>query len=127
MQQQYPSDDCPERRSFARQAKRAFELREIPVRGLKTWVSIQKPCCDGGYADEYPHVHYPLDGVTLVHYLEPGDKPAPLHIFEGDEVVEEIVPERGLTVFMPNALKHGVVNNHGTTDRIQLIATALPR
>lgn len=131
VQQQYPrgSSHVAEREAFADRATRAFLSKEIPVRWLKTWVSVQLPEAGDGWPHGYPHVHYPLDGTTLVHYLDPGDRPAPLVLFddEGLHEVDEIVPERGLTVFMSNALRHGVRKNHGTTDRVQLIATALPR
>lgn len=96
---------------------------------IKTWVSVQVPEDGDGYAHGYPHTHEPADGVTLVHYLDPGDVPAALEIFsaESDRVIEIIEPERGLTVFMANAVRHGVRKNRGTRDRVQLIATALPR
>lgn len=129
VQQQYPkgSPRQAERRAFADRATRAFLSRGIPVRWLKTWVSVQVPEIGNDWPHGYPHVHYPLNGTTLVHYLDPGDQPAPLVLFDdaGEHEVEEILPERGLTVLMPNARWHGVRKNHGTTDRVQLIATAL--
>ena len=119
------SGDDPSLRAFAEKASASFTRLNVPFSHIKTWVSVQVPVDGDGYDEGYPHFHYPLNGTTLVHYLDPGDKPAPLHIFEGDDVIEEIFPVRGLTVFMPNDLKHGVLKNHGTTDRIQMIATAL--
>lgn len=118
-------EDSPERLQFERRAREAFESLNFPVKTIKTWVSVQVPSQGDGYCDEYPHVHYPLDGMTLVHYLSPGNRPAPLHIIVDGEVVEEIFPEPGLTVFMPNDLEHGVLHNRGTTNRVQMIATAL--
>jgi len=118
-------EDSPQRLSFHNKAWESFEALGFPVKQVKTWVAIQMPSRGEGYCDEYPHVHYPLDGLTLVHYLEPGDKPAPLHIIEDGKVVEEIFPQRGLTVFMPNDLMHGVLHNYGEEPRIQMIATAL--
>lgn len=113
--------------SFRERAKKAFDDMNIPTKQIKTWISIQVPKQGEGYDVGYPHIHYPLDGTTLVHYLQPGDVPAPLDIFEDDEVIETIYPEQGMTVFMPNNLRHGVRLNKGKTNRIQMIATALRR
>lgn len=101
------------------EAREAF-AGKIGFRHVKTWVSIQRPEDGDGYTKGYPHVHYPLDAMTLVHYLQPGDNPAPLIIGE-----HRVIPEQGLTVFMMNSVEHGVLKNNGTTDRIQLIATAV--
>lgn len=110
---------------FRERARMAFEGKRIPVKHVKSFISLQIPKKGEGYDDNYPHVHYPLTATTLIHYLQPGDKPAPLDIFHEDEVVETIYPEQGLTVFVPNHVKHGVRINQGTIPRIQLIATAL--
>ena len=110
---------------FKERAERAFSEYGLTFSRVKTYISIQVPKDGTGYDDGYPHIHYPLDAITLVHYLQPGDVPAPLHIFDGETVIEEVYPEPGLTVFMPNDLKHGVLKNNGTINRIQLIATAL--
>lgn len=118
-------DETDESLAFKERSKKAFIDNNIPVKKVKTWVSIQVPKQGEGYDVNYPHIHYPLDATTLVHYLQPGDNPAPLHIIIDDEIVEEVYPEQGLTVFMPNNLMHGVLKNNGTQDRIQLIATAL--
>ena len=110
---------------FRQKAWDSFEKIGFPIKRIKTWINIMVPDSRTGYDDGYPHVHYPLDGLTLVHYLEPGDSPAPLHIFDNDEVIEIIYPVKGLTVFMPNDLKHGVLRNNGTIERMAMIATAL--
>lgn len=119
------TDDSPERLSFQSRAKQAFESRGIPCETTKTWVNVQVPNDRDGHAEGYPHTHWPQTAFTLVHYLYPGDKPAPLDVFEGNEVIETIYPETGLTVFMPNSLLHGVRNNRGKENRIAMIATAL--
>lgn len=119
------NDDSPERIEFRERAKSAFISIGFPARTVKTYLSVQKPESGDGYAEQYPHVHYPLDGLTLVHYMQPGDLPAPLDIFDGDNVIETIIPEPGLTVFIPHNVLHGARKNNGTIDRIQLIATAL--
>lgn len=111
--------------SFRDRAAQAFEQRGVPIQSIKTWVCVQAPCLGEGYDEGYPHTHEPKHATTLVHYLDPGDQPAPLDIFNGDEVVETIYPEPGLTVFMPNSLLHGVRKNHGTQKRYAMIATAL--
>lgn len=116
---QQQKDDHPARLSFVEAAASAFKGR-CSFRHIKTWVSVQKPEFGGGYAYGFPHTHQPAHGLTLVHYLQPGDMPAPLIIGE-----HRVIPEPGLTVFMPNTLEHGVLKNNGTLDRIQLIATAL--
>lgn len=125
VQQQY--DDSPdlERAEFVERARAAFVARGLPTARLKMWVSIQHAEDGDGYTHGYPHVHHPLDGTTLVHYLQTGADPAPLHIFEGNSVVESITPEPGLSVFMPNSLRHGVLKHHDPVPRVQLIATAL--
>ncbi len=117
--------DTDESEEFKARAAQAFAGQGLSFKHIKAYISIQVPKSGAGYDVGYPHVHYPLDATTLVHYLEPGDIPAPLDIFEDEEVIETIYPEQGLTVFMPNNLKHGVRLNQGTTNRIQLIATAL--
>ena len=112
-------------------ATKAFQGKSIPARFVKTYISIQVPKDEApfafkdGYDDHYPHTHAPSDATTLIHYLQPGDKPAPLDVFEDGEVIETIYPEQGLTVFMPNNVWHGVRLNRGTTNRVQFIATAL--
>jgi len=115
-------DECLD---FKNKAKSSYDSLGIDYKEIKTWVSVQVPKNGKGYDVGYPHIHYPLHGLTLVHYLDPGDKPAQLHIIKNDEVVEEIYPEKGLTVFMPNCLWHGVLKNNGTRDRVQMIATAI--
>lgn len=119
------NSDNVARLDFLKKATESFYNLGFPIDYVKTYLSIQEPENGSGYAEQYPHTHEPKDGLTLVHYLQPGDKPAPLDIFEGGEVVETIYPEPGLTVFMPNNLMHGVKKNNGSTNRIQLIATAL--
>tara|TARA_R110000822_G_scaffold77081_3_gene185099 strand:+ start:580 stop:1047 length:468 start_codon:yes stop_codon:yes gene_type:complete len=117
--------ETPESTEFKERARQAFEARGVQFKTVKTYLSIQIPKDGQGYDDGYPHIHYPLDAMTLVHYLQTGDKPAPLHIINTGTVIEEVIPEQGMTVFMPNNLEHGVLKNGGTQDRIQLIATAL--
>lgn len=119
------SDTSPARLSFMEKAREAFLARNIEARNVKTYISVQIPKEGDGYDEQYPHTHEPAYATTLVHYLQPGDKPAPLDIFEGNEVIETIYPERGLTVFIPNSTLHGVRKNNGTEPRIQFIATAL--
>ncbi len=99
----------------------------LGVRFLRTraWVNCQVPVIGDGYDHGFPHIHPQSYAMTAVHYLVPGDKPAPLHIFDGDEVVEEIYPEPGLTVFMPWDCRHGVLKNQGTENRLTLIAAAI--
>ena len=111
--------------AFRDRARQAFEQRDIPCKHVKTYLSVQVPEDGDGYAEQYPHIHYPLYATSLIHYLQPGDNPAPLDVFEGDEVVETIYPEPGLTVFMPHTTLHGARKNNGHDNRIQLIATAL--
>ena len=112
--------------AFMEKARESFKSKGLNHRIIKVWISIQEPNEGDGYEEGYPHIHYPLNGNTLVHYLDPGDKPAPLHILVDGEVVEEVYPESGLTVFMPNDLWHGVLKNNGTKNRVQMIATGLP-
>lgn len=108
---------------FKEAARQAFVRQGFPVKRVKTWINCMIPDSGDGYDEGYPHIHYPLDGLTLVHYLDSSD--TALDIFDGDEVIESITPERGMTVFMPNDLKHGVHKHNGKTKRLALIATAL--
>lgn len=122
---QLVSDDSKARLSFQARAEKAFLSQGVSLKAVKTWISIQEPEEGEGYAAGFPHVHHPLAATTLVHYLDPGDIPAPLDIFNGETVVETIYPEQGLTVFMPNRVRHGVRKNSGKLNRVQMIATAL--
>lgn len=119
------SDHSPERLAFHRACADAFRRLNVPFHYVKTYLNVQIPEEGEGYAFGYPHTHEPPNATTLVHYLYPGDGSGKLHIFEGDEVVEEITPKEGLTVFMPHCVKHGVTKNTGTEDRICMIATAV--
>ena len=110
---------------FREAAKQAFIRQGFPVKQVKTWINCMVPEDGEGYSTGYPHVHYPLTGLTLVHYLDTGEGDTTLDIFDGDKVVERVHPEQGLTVFMPNDLKHGVHRNTGSKKRLALIATAL--
>lgn len=110
---------------FRETAKQAFLRQGYPVKQVKTWINCMIPEEGEGYSEGYPHVHYPLTGMTLVHYLDTGEGDTTLDIFEGDEVIETVHPEKGLTVFMPNSLKHGVHKHNGKTKRLAVIATAL--
>lgn len=118
-------DDSPENAAFTKRAIEAFKERRIMVRKLKTYLSIQKPSDGKGYDVGYPHIHYPDTATSLIHYLQPGDKPSTLDVFENGHIVERITPEKALTVFMPHKIWHGVYKNHGFEDRILLIATTL--
>ena len=113
--------------AFRDRAKRAFKERRVIFSHVKTYLSTQVPEKGEGYAELYPHIHYPLTATTLIHYLQPGDIPAPLDVLESETgaVIETIFPEKGLTVFMPHTTWHGARKNHGIENRIQLIATAL--
>lgn len=118
--------DSEVRLSFLDEATKTLKSLGAPARNVKTYISVQKPSSDDGYAPGYPHTHEPPAGVALVHYLQPGDLPAALDIFDGDKVVESITPEVGLTVVFANTILHGVKNHRGAQDRIQMIATGTP-
>ena len=74
--------DTKESLEFKQRARQAFEENLITFKNIKTYLSIQIPKEGDGYDVDYPHIHYPLSATTLVHYLQSGDKPAPLHIFD---------------------------------------------
>lgn len=117
--------DALEITQFRERASQGFKDQGVSFKHVKSYISIQLPGSGVGYDDHYPHTHAPSTATTLIHYLQPGDVPAPLDIFEGEEVIETIYPEPGLTVYVPNSTMHGVRINQGTTPRIQMIATAL--
>lgn len=119
-------DDSPERARFIARAWQAFEEAGYPIARLRTWVNLQIPREGPGYDPGYPHVHQDERALTLVHYIDPGDAPAPLDILEGEQVVETVYPEANLTVFIPNGVWHAVRKNNGTRNRVAMIATAYP-
>ena len=119
-------DDASERLEFVELAHRAFEGQGFQVKSMRTWINIEVPVEGGGLSDGYPHTHKNSDGLMLIHFIEPGDKPAPLVIFDGGEIVQTVYPEAGLTAFVPDGVSHGAMRNNGTTDRIALMALALP-
>lgn len=119
-------DDSPERKRFMERAWRAFVDAGFPIARLRTWVNVQIPRAGDGYDPGYPHVHQNDAALTLVHYIDPGDAPAPLDILDGERVVETIHPEANLTVFIPNGVWHAVRKNNGTRNRVAMIATAYP-
>ncbi len=120
------SDDSPERKRFMDRAWQAFVEVGFPIKRIRTWVNVQVPLAGGGYDPGYPHVHADDKALTLVHYIDPGDRPAPLDILDGDTVLETIVPQANLTVFIPNGVWHAVHKNNGTRNRVAMIATAYP-
>lgn len=124
--EQINDDDSPEHIRFRERAWRAFVERGFPIKRLRTWVNVQVPRDGPGYDPGYPHVHQNDAALTLVHYIDPGDAPAALDILDGDTVVETIVPEENLTVFIPNGVWHAVRKNNGTRKRVAMIATAYP-
>lgn len=119
-------DDEPARLDFLKRAQKAFDERGHEYTKILTFTSIQHYAEGEGYDIGYPHRHYPDEGMTMIHYLDPSDDPTPLHIFdkEDGEVIQEIVPEKGLTVFLPHTVWHGVPKHKGTTPRVQFIAMA---
>lgn len=120
------SDDTPERQRFVERAHRAFTEAGFPVARIRTWVNVQVPRDGPGYDPGYPHVHQDNRALTLVHYIDPGDVPAALDILDGEVVVETVVPEENLTVFIPNGVWHAVRRNNGARNRVAMIATAYP-
>jgi len=119
-------DDSPERKRFVERARRAFLEAGSPVARIRTWVNVQVPLAGTGYDPGYPHVHQDATALTLVHYIDPGDVPAPLDILDDGRVVATVTPEANLTVFIPNGVWHAVRRNNGTRNRVAMIATAYP-
>lgn len=119
-------DRSDELERFKTRAWQSFRAAEFPIARIRTWVNVQIPREGEGYDPGYPHVHQNDTALTLIHYIDPGDKPAPLDIIEGQQVVETIYPEANLTVFVPNGVVHGVRKNNGTRNRVAMIATAYP-
>jgi hypothetical protein len=113
-------DDSPERARFIARATRAFTDAGFPVARVRTWVNVQIPRDGEGYDPGYPHVHQDTSALTLVHYIDSGDCPAPLDILEGGAVIETVYPEDNMTVFIPNGVWHGVRKNNGTRNRVAM-------
>jgi hypothetical protein len=104
---------------FEDRAKEALRARGFPVRSITAWINTHQPTKEVGYEKGYPHTHKNNDGLVLIHYLQPGDVPAPLDVLdERGELVERIVPEPGLTVYMPDGVSHAAWKNNGTTNRV---------
>lgn len=114
------TDDHPLIEDFVSRANAAFDRLKVERRDIVVCMSIQKPEEGDGYHQDYPHTHR----AVLIYYLDPSDVPTPLHIFEGDEVIEELVPEAGLMAYVPDNVSHGVPRHKGTKERIQIIAAA---
>lgn len=122
---EHVTDDSPERLRFAERARAAFVARDFPVHRIRTWVNVQVPREGDGYDPGYPHSHADPTALTLVHYIDPGDIPAPLDVFDAQaQAIETIYPEANMTVFIPNGVVHGVRKNSGTRNRVAMIATA---
>jgi hypothetical protein len=119
-------DDSPELERFRARAHQAFVEGGFPVATIRTWVNLQIPREGDGYDPGYPHLHQINTALTLIHYIDPGDVPAPLDIFDGETVVETIYPQANMTVFVPNGVLHGVRKNNGSRNRVAMIATAYP-
>ena len=113
--------------AFQTKAHESFTRLGFPVVQVKTYLSVQKPEDGEGYAEQYPHIHYPTDGITLVHYLQSSDKPVYLDFLEDGKVIERLDPQPSMAVIFNNHEMHGAHKNTGTIDRVQLIATALRR
>lgn len=124
--EQINEDETPDHIRFRERAWRAFREVGFPICRLRTWVNVQIPREGPGYDPGYPHVHQNERALTLVHYIDPGDVPASLDILDGEKVIETIVPEANLTVFIPNGILHAVRKNNGTRKRVAMIATAYP-
>jgi hypothetical protein len=113
--------------SFESRVMQALTERGLSVRRIRTWINTQIPREGKGYDPGYPHVHNNGDATTVIHYILPGDVPAPLDVFDGDEIIQTIYPEPGLTVYMPDGIKHGAHRNNGTTNRTCLMVMAHSR
>jgi hypothetical protein len=105
---------------FENVAKAALLRQGFPVKTLTSWINTHQPTAGVGYEKGYPHAHKNNDGLVLIHYLLPGDVPAPLDVFEreGGPIEESIYPEPGLTLYMPDGVWHGARKNNGTTNRV---------
>lgn len=121
-------DETPQRLSFEAKAAEEFTKMDVPFSLIKTFISVQKPNAGEGWEAGFPHIHTPLNGTSLVHYLQAEKDSAPLHILDGEdgEIVDTIKPSVGKTVIIPNQVYHGVKCHHGKENRIQLVAIAIP-
>jgi hypothetical protein len=114
-----PIDDLPD---FKDRCLTGFEEHGWDVGEIIFYVNTMKPDTKTGFDDGYPHTHNNAGTLAIIHYIQPGDVPAPLEILENGEIVESIYPETGLSVYMPDDVMHGARRNNGTVDRIALIA-----
>ena len=114
------TDDDPLVADFRKRAEETFDRLGVVRRGIVVCLSIQKPEEGDGYHQDYPHTHR----AVLIYYLDPSDVPTPLHIFDGEVVVEEVVPHAGLMAYVPDNVSHGVPRHKGSRERIQIIAAA---
>lgn len=107
---------------FEAAAREGLKRQGFPVKTVTMWINTHQPKKEVGYEKGYPHAHNNNDGLVLIHYLVPGDVPAPLDVLNDDgSLAEQIFPEPGLTVYMPDHVKHGARINNGTTNRIAFI------
>lgn len=121
-------DDRPERLEFEAKCSEEFTSRNISFSLIKTFLSIQKPVEGDGYDDGFPHIHAPLHGFSLVHYLQIPKNAPPFHVMEGKDggVKQVIEPKVGMTIVMANNIYHGVLKSHAKADRIQMVGIAFP-
>lgn len=119
----------PTRLAFWACARSHLASHGFPTARVRTWCNVMHPDEQTGYDKGYPHVHHDTEAVTVVHYLDVGDKPPALDLFsdEGKTISETLVPQTGQAIYIPNGVWHGVHRNNGTRPRVALIATGYPR
>lgn len=108
---------------FRERAEQAFMDLDFKYRYVKTFINVMLPEEGGGYAEGYPHVHYPLKGMSFIHYMD--DSTTRLNFLVDDEIIETVYPKPGLTVFFPNDLSHGAYKHNEDRERVCLIAMAV--
>lgn len=113
-------DNPPIQQEFKKRAEETFTRLGVEFRDVIVFLSSQAPEEGDGYHRDYPHTHR----AVLIYYLDVSDVPTPLHIFEGNKVIEELVPHNGLMAYVQDHVQHGVPKHKGTTNRIQIIAAA---
>jgi len=90
---------------FLDKAEQVFRDKGVKFKYVKTFINVMLPEEGNGYASGYPHVHYPLNGSSFIHYMD--DSETRLNCIVDGEIIETIYPKKGLTVFFPNDLSQG--------------------
>jgi len=113
---------CKEVQEFMRYAIGVVSLLPGWHGNLHAWVTITPPTSEpGNFEPGYPHDHL-AHTVALIHWLDPGDNPAPLIV---EDAIVEIPWEHG-TIVLDGMDTHAFMKNRGSRSRVALLVLVEP-